>query len=99
MKWILDEEIESMKYRIEILHACVKYHESKMEQYKDVFNTDDKFEAKTHEYHRTYRIALLEQIKWIREELEEINNMMIEDIKRDEEAEEDLREKRADAYI
>lgn len=99
MDWILDEVIDRMKARIKILEGCVKYHEDKMKQHQDVFNTFDKFEAKYHEYHKTYRIALLEEIKWLKDQLEEIELMKQEDVREFEQAEQDLREKKADAYI
>lgn len=46
-----------------------------------------------------YKFAKLDEINFLREQLNEIYNMKNEDIKETELAEEDLREKRADAYI
>lgn len=46
-----------------------------------------------------YKFAKLDEIKFLKEQLNEIDNMKNEDIKETELAEEDLREKRADAYI
>lgn len=46
-----------------------------------------------------YKFAKLDEIKFLKEQLNEIYNMKNEDIKETELAEEDLREKRADAYI
>lgn len=46
-----------------------------------------------------YKFAKLDEIKFLKEQLQEIEEMKNEDIKETELAEEDLREKRADAYI
>ena len=46
-----------------------------------------------------YKFAKLDEINFLREQLKEIEEMKIEEIKQLEEAEQDLREKRADAYI
>lgn len=46
-----------------------------------------------------YRLAKQDEIKWLKYELQEIQDMMLEDIRDFELAEEDLREKRADVYI
>lgn len=46
-----------------------------------------------------YKFAKLDEINFLREQLNEIYNMKNEDIKETKLAEEDLREKRADAYI
>lgn len=99
MDWILEEVEGNIRGRIHTLEGCIKYHETKMQYHKDVFNTNDKFEVKFREYHRTYRIALLEEIKWLKDQLEEIELMKQEDVREFEQAEEDLREKRADTYI
>ena len=46
-----------------------------------------------------YKFAKLDEINFLREQLKEIEEMKIEEIKQFDDAEEDLREKRADAYI
>jgi hypothetical protein len=46
-----------------------------------------------------YKFAKLDEINFLREQLKEIEEMKNEEIKQFELAEEDLREKRADAYI
>lgn len=46
-----------------------------------------------------YKFAKLDEINFLREQLKEIEEMKIEEIKQFELVEEDLREKRADAYI
>lgn len=46
-----------------------------------------------------YKFAKLDEIKFLKEQLNEIYNMKNEDIKETELAEEDLREKRYEAYI
>lgn len=55
--------------------------------------------AKDTEVKDIYKFAKLDEINFLREQLNEIYNMKNEDIKETELAEEDLREKRADAYI
>lgn len=52
-----------------------------------------------HEASTGYKLAKQDEIKWLKYELQEIEDMMSEEVRRFEEAEEDLREKRADAYI
>lgn len=46
-----------------------------------------------------YKFAKLDEINFLREQLKEIEEMKNEEIKQFELVEEDLREKRADAYI
>lgn len=46
-----------------------------------------------------YKFAKLDEINFLREQLKEIEEMKIEEIKQFDDAEADLREKRADAYI
>ena len=46
-----------------------------------------------------YKFAKLDEINFLREQLKEIEEMKIEEIKQLELAEEDLREKRYEAYI
>lgn len=46
-----------------------------------------------------YKFAKLDEINFLREQLKEIEEMKNEDIKETELAEEDLREKRYEAYI
>lgn len=46
-----------------------------------------------------YKLAKQDEIQWIKDQLEEIELMKQEDVRQLEEAEEDLREKRYEAYI
>lgn len=46
-----------------------------------------------------YKLAKQDEIKWLKYELQEIEDMMSEEVRDFEEAEEDLREKRYEAYI
>lgn len=46
-----------------------------------------------------YKFAKLDEIKFLQGQLQEIENMKKEDVRHFEEAEEDLREKRYEAYI
>ena len=70
-------------------------------QYRDVFNTFDKFEAKNHEYWRTRILGLEHEISTLEDILKEVNywedKILDEQIRDFELAEEDLREKRENA--
>lgn len=55
--------------------------------------------AKDTEVKDIYKFAKLDEINFLREQLKEIEEMKIEEIKQFELVEEDLREKRYEAYI
>ena len=56
-------------------------------------------EAANHEYWRACKIRTAYEIKDLKEILQEIDEMMQEEIKQLDEADEDERENRADAYM
>lgn len=51
------------------------------------------------EVNRIYKMSKVEEIKFLKEILQEIDEMMQEEIKQLDEADEDGRENRADAYM
>jgi len=46
-----------------------------------------------------YKLAKQDEVTWLKDQLKEIEDMKNEDVRNFEEAEEDLREKRYEAYI
>ena len=51
------------------------------------------------EVNRIYKMSKVDEIKFLKEILQEIDEMMQEEVKQLDEADEDMREKRADACI
>ena len=99
MDWILDEVKESIKNQITICENFMEVCEMQLKGYKDQFNTDDKNEACSNSYWRASKIRVAYEIKDLKEILQEIDEMMQEEVKQLDEADEDMREKRADACI
>lgn len=104
MNWILQETRETIKNKIKQCEGFIEVCEMQLKGYKDQFNTDDKNEACSNSYWRASKIRVAYEIKDLKEILQEIDEMMLEEDKiLDEEirdfelAEEDLREKRENA--
>lgn len=91
---LIKEKVQGCKDTI----AIFKYEQSK---YRDVFNTFDKFEAKNHEYWRARILGLEDEIADLEDILKEIDfwedEILKEEIRDFELAEEDLREERENA--
>lgn len=51
------------------------------------------------EVNRVYKMSKVDEIKFLKEMLQDIDEMMKEEVKQLDEADEDMREKRADATI
>ena len=64
-----------------------------------VYETNDIGEAVNHEYWRVCKIRTAYEIKDLKEILQEIDEMMQEEVKQLDEADEDVRINRADATI
>ena len=65
--------------------------------YKDIWETDDKFEVKYHEYWRTVELMTKNEIDRLNEILEQIDEMKNEEVKTLEESYRDYEEKRSKA--
>ena len=70
-----------------------------LEGYKDQFNTNDKNEACSNSYWRASKIRVAYEIKDLKEMLQEIDEMMQEEVKQLDEADEDTRENRSEAAM
>ena len=99
MNWILDEVRESIKNKITVCESFMELCDSQTKLYKDRYSTNDLQVACNYEYWRACKIRTTYEIKDLKEILQEIDEMMQEEIKQLDEADEDERENRADAYM
>ena len=99
MDWILDEVKESIKDKIEICESFMEVCDSQIKKYKSRYETNDIHEAVQYEYWRASKIRTAYEIKDLKEILQEIDEMMQEEVKQLDEADEDVRINRADATI
>ena len=98
MNWILDVR-ESIEDKITICESFMELCDEQIKNYKNRYETNRVGEASNHEYWRTCKIRTAYEIKDLKEILQEIDEMMQEEIKQLDEADEDERENRADAYM
>ena len=99
MNWILQETRETIKNKIKQCEGFMEVCEMQLKGYKDQFNTDDKNEACNHSFWKASKIRTAYEIKDLKEILQEIDEMMQEEVKQLDEADEDMRINRADATI
>ena len=99
MDWILDEVKENIKNQIEICENFMEVCDSQIKNYKSRYETNNIGEAVNHEYWRVCKIRTAYEIKDLKEILQEIDEMMKEEVKQLDEADEDERINRADACI
>ena len=99
MNWILDEVKESIQDKIKQCEGFMEVCEMQLKGYKDQFNTDDKYEACNHSFWRASKVRVAYEIKDLKEILQEIDEMMQEEVKQLDEADEDTRENRIDAAM
>jgi hypothetical protein len=99
MNWILDEVRESIKNKITVCESFMELCDEQIKNYKNRYETNRVGEAANHEYWRACKIRTAYEIKDLKEILQEIDVMMQEEIKQLDEADEDERENRADAYM
>ena len=97
MNWILDEVKESIKNQITACESFMDLCDSQIKNYKSRFETNNIGEAVNHEYWRVCKIRTAYEIKDLKEILQEIDEILDEQIRDFELAEEDLREKRENA--
>ena len=99
MNWILDEVKESIKDKIRIYENFMEACDSQIKKHKSRYETNDIHEAVQYEYWRASKIRTAYEIKDLKELLQEIDEMMQEEVKQLDEADEDERINRADACI
>ena len=99
MNWILDEVKESIKNQITICENFMEICNTQMKNYESRYETNNIGEAVNHEYWRVCKIRTAYEIKDLKEILQEIDEMMQEEVKQLDEADEDMRINRADACI
>ena len=99
MDWILDEVKENIKNQIEICENFMEVCDSQIKNYKSRYETNNIGDAANFEYCRTCKIRTAYEIKDLKELLQEIDEMMQEEVKQLDEADEDERINRADACI
>ena len=99
MDWILDEVKENIKDKIEICESFMEVCDSQIKNYKSRYETNNIGDAVNFEYWRTCKIRTAYEIKDLKELLQEIDEMMQEEVKQLDEADEDERINRADACI
>ena len=99
MNWILDEVKENIKNQIEICENFMEVCDSQIKNYKSRYETNNIGDAVNFEYWRTCKIRTAYEIKDLKELLQEIDEMMQEEVKQLDEADEDERINRADACI
>ena len=99
MDWILDEVKESIKEKIGLCESFMELCDSQIKNYKSRYETNSVHEAVNHEYWRTCKIRTAYEITHLKEILQEIDEMMQEEVKQLDEADEDVRINRADSTI
>lgn len=95
VNWIVDCINEELQEEVKRLESLNEMAINLKGTYKNVLETDDKFEVKYHEYWRTVELMTKNEIDRINEILNQINEMEKEEVELLEEAYEDEREKRA----
>ena len=99
MNWILDEVKENIKDKIRIYESFMELCDIQIKNYKSIFETNNIRDAVNYEYWRVCKIRTAYEIKDLKEILQEIDEMMQEEVKQLDEADEDVRINRADATI
>ena len=96
--WMVEEIRNEVLSMIRMYSRAVKRCEDESKNFKDVYNTFDKFEATKNEYWRSRAIANKEFLDDLQALLETINDMFEEEIRETEEAEEFDRDLRRGTY-
>ena len=99
MNWILDEVKESIKDKIRIYESFMELCDIQIKNYKSRYETNNIGVAVNFEYWRVCKIRTAYEIKDLKEILQEIDEMMKEEVKQLDEADEDMRTLRSDATI
>ena len=99
MNWILDEVKENIKDKIRIYENFMELCDIQIKNYKSRYETNNIGDAVNFEYWRVCKTRTAYEIKDLKEILQEIDEMMQEEVKQLDEADEDMRINRADATI
>ena len=95
--WIVDNVKEEIELEIAAVKSLNDMATKWKDTYKDIWETDDKFEVKYHEYWRTVELMTKNEIDRLNEILEQIDEMKNEEVKTLEESYRDYEEKRSKA--
>ena len=95
--WIVDNIKEEIELEIAAVQSLNDMATKLKDTYKDIWETDDKFEVKYHEYWRTVELMTKNEIDRLNEILEQIDEMKNEEVKTLEESYRDYEEKRSKA--
>lgn len=95
--WIVDNIKEEIELEIAAVKSLNDMATKLKDTYKDIWETDDKFEVKYHEYWRTVELMTKNEIDRLNEILEQINEMKNEEVKVLEESYRDYEDKRSKA--
>ena len=93
--WIVDNIKEEIELEIAAVKSLNDMATKLKDTYKDIWETDDKFEVKYHEYWRTVELMTKNEIDRLNEILEQIDEMKNEEVKTLEESYRDYEEKRS----
>ena len=92
--WIVDNIKEEIELEIASVKSLNDMATKLKDTYKDIWETDDKFEVKYHEYWRTVELMTKNEIDRLNEILEQINEMKNEEVKILEESYRDYEDKK-----
>ena len=95
--WIVDNIKEEIELEIAAVKSLNDMATKLKDTYKDIWETDDKFEVKYHEDWRTVELMTKNEIDRLNEILEQIDEMKNEEVKTLEESYRDYEEKRSKA--
>lgn len=95
--WIVDNIKEEIELEIAAVKSLNDMATKLKDTYKDIWETDDKFEVKYHEYWRTVELMTKNEIDRLNEILEQIDEMKNEEVKVLEESYRDYEDKRSKA--
>lgn len=97
--WKYEELIESLKDQKFTTETYLQFAKENMAKYKNITETDDKFEVMFHNYWRGTIIELEKQVTFLIEILENYNQNMLEDIREIEALEENDRDLKHSASL
>ena len=93
--WIVDSIKEEIELEISRMKSLNSLATNLKNTYKDVLQTNDKFEVKYHEYWRTVELMTKEEIDRMNDLLKQIDEMKNEEVEMLEESYRDYEENRA----
>ena len=93
------EIIKLIKEKIGLCESFMEVCDTQMNNYESRYETNNIGEAVNHEYWRVCKIRTAYEVNHLKEILQEIDEMMLEEVKQFEELEDDTRTVKADAQI